>query len=168
MIKLHADIDGNQLELKLRLEGNSVHAQVAGRSYELQFHQTTSGLVLRRGTHIYDCRVTETGKANADFEVELREKNYSVHLVDPKRLRSQQSASAHDHGLARITAPMPGKVVRLLVEVGAQVEAGAGIVVVEAMKMQNEMKSPKAGVVTSLHAAAGATVNAGDVLAEIE
>jgi biotin carboxyl carrier protein len=63
---------------------------------------------------------------------------------------------------------MPGKVVRLLVDVGAQVEAGAGIVVVEAMKMQNEMKSPKAGVVTALNAEAGSTVNAGDVLAEIE
>ena len=63
---------------------------------------------------------------------------------------------------------MPGKVVRLLVEVGAQVEAGAGIVVVEAMKMQNEMKAPKAGVVISLNATPGATVNAGDVLAEIE
>ena len=47
---------------------------------------------------------------------------------------------------------MPGKVVRVLVEVGAQVEAGDGIVVVEAMKMQNEMKSPKAGLVTSLAA----------------
>ena len=47
---------------------------------------------------------------------------------------------------------MPGKVVRLLVEVGSHVEAGAGIVVVEAMKMQNEMKAPKAGVVISLNA----------------
>jgi biotin carboxyl carrier protein len=63
---------------------------------------------------------------------------------------------------------MPGKVVRLLVELGTKVEAGAGIVVVEAMKMQNEMKAPKAGVVTLLNAVDGATVNAGDVLAEIE
>ena len=61
---------------------------------------------------------------------------------------------------------MPGKVVRVLVEVGAQVEAGDGIVVVEAMKMQNEMKSPKAGHLFSGYP--GATVNAGDVLAEIE
>jgi biotin carboxyl carrier protein len=63
---------------------------------------------------------------------------------------------------------MPGKVVRVLVEVGVKVEAGAGIVVVEAMKMQNEMKAPKSGTVVSLTAVPGATVNAGDVLAMIE
>jgi biotin carboxyl carrier protein len=63
---------------------------------------------------------------------------------------------------------MRGKIVRVLVEQGSQVEAGDGIVIVEAMKMQNEMKSPKAGVVASITAIAGATVNAGDVLAMIE
>jgi biotin carboxyl carrier protein len=63
---------------------------------------------------------------------------------------------------------MPGKVVRVLVEEGATVEAGAGLVVVEAMKMQNELKSPKAGTVTELRAREGTTVNAGDVLAVIE
>jgi biotin carboxyl carrier protein len=56
----------------------------------------------------------------------------------------------------------------VLVETGAEVEAGAGLIIVEAMKMQNEMKSPKAGKVTSLNVAAGATVNAGDVLAVVE
>ena len=63
---------------------------------------------------------------------------------------------------------MPGKIVRVLVEAGAQVEAGAGVVVVEAMKMQNEMKAPKAGTVVSIDVQEGATVNAGDVLAVIE
>ena len=63
---------------------------------------------------------------------------------------------------------MPGKVVRVLVERGQEVEAGAGLVVVEAMKMQNELKSPKAGTVVELRAAPGATVNAGDVLVVIE
>jgi biotin carboxyl carrier protein len=63
---------------------------------------------------------------------------------------------------------MPGKVVRVLVGIGAEVEAGAGIVVVDAMKMQNEMKAPRAGVVVSLGVVPGATVNAGDVLAVVE
>jgi biotin carboxyl carrier protein len=63
---------------------------------------------------------------------------------------------------------MPGKIVRVLVEVGAQVEAGAGVIVVEAMKMQNEMKAPKAGVVVLVRTDESATVNAGDVLAVIE
>jgi biotin carboxyl carrier protein len=63
---------------------------------------------------------------------------------------------------------MPGKIVRVLVAEGAEVESGASILVVEAMKMQNELKSPKAGKVVSIHAEPGATVNAGDVLAVVE
>ena len=63
---------------------------------------------------------------------------------------------------------MPGKVVRLYIETGDAVEKGDGIVVVEAMKMQNEMKSPRAGVVVSINVKPGDTVNAGDVLAVVE
>ena len=63
---------------------------------------------------------------------------------------------------------MPGKIVRVLVQAGERVEAGAGIIVVEAMKMQNEMKAPKAGIVVSINAEEGTTVNAGDVLAVVE
>jgi len=69
---------------------------------------------------------------------------------------------------AQIVAPMPGKIVRVLIEQGASVEAGDSLIVVEAMKMQNEMKAPRAGVIAKLNAQAGATVNAGDVLAVIE
>jgi biotin carboxyl carrier protein len=63
---------------------------------------------------------------------------------------------------------MPGKVVRVMVEAGAEVAAGDGIVVVEAMKMQNEMKSPRAGKVLTVNVEVGTTVNGGDVLAVIE
>jgi biotin carboxyl carrier protein len=63
---------------------------------------------------------------------------------------------------------MPGKVVRLLVAEKAEVEAGQGVLVVEAMKMQNEIKSPKKGTVQRLVATEGANVNAGDVLAIVE
>jgi len=67
-----------------------------------------------------------------------------------------------------VAAPMPGKIVRLLVAEGDSVAAGQGLLVMEAMKMQNEMKAPKAGRVVSLTAREGATVAAGDVLAAIE
>jgi len=93
---------------------------------------------------------------------------YEVTLTDPKHLRGAGAAHGHEAGRAQVVAPMPGKVVRVLVERGQQVEAGQGVVVVEAMKMQNEMKSPKTGTVAELRAEPGATVNAGDVLAVIE
>jgi biotin carboxyl carrier protein len=63
---------------------------------------------------------------------------------------------------------MPGKVVRVLAAVGDSVEAGQGILVVEAMKMQNELKAPRAGRVVSVSAKEGDTVAAGEVMAEVE
>jgi len=65
-------------------------------------------------------------------------------------------------------APMPGKIVRVLVSQGTQVEAGTGVLVVEAMKMQNEVKSPKKGTIQKILVSEGAAVNAGDVLAIVE
>ena len=75
---------------------------------------------------------------------------------------------ADDHGPKKIVAPMPGKVVRLLVREADEVEMGAGVAVVEAMKMQNEIKSPKKGTVQKILVTEGAAVNAGDVLAIVE
>jgi biotin carboxyl carrier protein len=63
---------------------------------------------------------------------------------------------------------MPGKVARILLTQGSEVEAGAGVLVVEAMKMQNEVKSPKKGTIQKVLVAEGAAVNAGDVLAIVE
>jgi biotin carboxyl carrier protein len=100
--------------------------------------------------------------------VRVRGSAYEVALTDPKRLRGARGAGAEASGRAQVRASMPGKVVRVLVEAGASVEAGEGLVVVEAMKMQNELKSPKAGVVVEVRAEAGATVNAGDVLVVVE
>jgi len=63
---------------------------------------------------------------------------------------------------------MPGKVARILAEQGAEIKKGEGVLIVEAMKMQNEMKAPKDGIVKEIRCAEGETVNAGDVLAVIE
>jgi pyruvate carboxylase subunit B len=68
----------------------------------------------------------------------------------------------------KVKAPMPGKVVRVLVGVGTQVELGQSVIVIEAMKMQNELKAPKKGVVKKISVAEGAAVDAGQALAEVE
>lgn len=93
---------------------------------------------------------------------------YAAEVRDPRSLRSRKGAGAEEAGPRKLVAPMPGKVVRVLVAEKTQVEAGQGIIVVEAMKMQNEIKSPKAGVVQKLVASDGAAVNAGDILAIVE
>jgi len=93
---------------------------------------------------------------------------FAVELRDPRSLRARKGSAADEKGPRKIVAPMPGRVVRLLVAEQAEVEAGQGIIVVEAMKMQNEIKSPKKGIVKKIVAAAGTAVNAGDVLAIVE
>jgi len=92
---------------------------------------------------------------------------YEIEVRDPRRWNRQARGGTHA-GAQDIKASMPGKVVRVLVAVGDPVEVGQGIVVVEAMKMQNEMKAPRAGRVIGIGAKVGATVIAGEVLATIE
>jgi biotin carboxyl carrier protein len=93
---------------------------------------------------------------------------YGVEIIDTRSLRGRKAKAGATDGPKKVKAPMPGKVVRILVAEGATVEAGQGVVVIEAMKMQNELKSPKAGVVKKLVATEGMAVNAGDTLAVVE
>jgi biotin carboxyl carrier protein len=166
-MKLNAEIEGERIALEVRREGGRVSAEVGGRSYEVEAQALGAGvyLLLHEG-RVYECRVG--ARADGESEVTVGARAYGVRLTDPKHLRGAGVVGAQDAGRAQIKAPMPGKVVRVLVEAGQAVEAGQGVVVVEAMKMQNELKSPKAGAVAELRAEPGATVNAGDVLAVIE
>ncbi|HVF54978.1 MAG TPA: biotin/lipoyl-containing protein [Pyrinomonadaceae bacterium] len=170
-MKLRAELSGENHQLSVvRGEGGRVLAEIDGRRYELQARETEAGVyLLLVGGRVYECRVEGAGAYGAGAsKVEVGGRAYEVTLIDPRRLRGTRSAAGHDGGRAEVAAPMPGKVVRVLVEEGAEVGAGEGLVVVEAMKMQNELKSPKAGRVSSLRARVGATVNAGEVLVVLE
>ncbi len=113
------------------------------------------------GERVYQVRPGVPG------EVLVNGSSIQVELRDPRALRSRKGSAAA-HGRAEIAAPMPGKVVRLLVAKGDTVEAGQGLLVVEAMKMQNEVTSPKTGRVAELRTAAGSAVAAGEVLMVVE
>ena len=88
-------------------------------------------------------------------------------VADPRSLRAV-SASATATGPRPLKAPMPGRIIRVLVASGETVVAGQGCVVIEAMKMQNELKAPKAGTIARLSATVGETVAAGATLLIIE
>ncbi len=168
-MKLKARLSGEDHDVSLNLQADKATAEIDGREYEVEVRPLSPGeYLLLHGTSVYKCRVHNKGIAHASFEVSLQGRSYDITIADPRRLGRGQAAGLHDHGAAEIISPMPGKVVRVLVQAGAKVAAGAGIIVVEAMKMQNEMKAPKAGVVVSINAEDGATVNARDVLAVIE
>jgi biotin carboxyl carrier protein len=168
-VKLKALIGDREEDLQLKLEQGQISAEIGGRVYTLQVRDLQADSYLFfLGAHVHECRVGERAGSKDTFDVTIHGRSHEVTIVDPKRLRSGQNSDRHHHGVTEILAPMPGKVVRVQTEAGASVEKGAGVVVVEAMKMQNEMKSPRAGVVVSINVKPGDTVNAGDVLAVIE
>jgi biotin carboxyl carrier protein len=106
--------------------------------------------------------------AEGRFRVLLGDEIHSFELLDDRKHRMHKAGGKFSlEGPQRIDAPMPGKVVRVLVKQGDSVTEGQGLVVVEAMKMENELKSPKAGVVHELHAQEGQPVEAGAKLAVV-
>src|ERR1022692_351526 len=112
--------------------------------------------------HAYEIKREQTA---TDLHMWVGSARFAVELRDPRSLRSRQKAGGDETGPKKIVAPMPGRVVRLLVAEGCEVEAGQGMIVVEAMKMQNEIKAPKKGLVKKISTSPGAAVNPGDVLA---
>jgi len=133
-------LDGRQIRLDAVLTRRDVlSVLIDGKAYEVKRERTPTDMHLWVGAE--------------RFAVELR---------DPRSLRSRKGSAK------KLVAPMPGRVVRVLAPAQTEVEAGQGVMVVEAMKMQNELKSPKKGVVQKVLAAEGAAVNAGDVLAIVE
>jgi biotin carboxyl carrier protein len=101
------------------------------------------------------------------YEVWVGLERYFISLADP-RDRAANARVAGAKGPMDVRAQMPGKIIKLLVEVGVAVTAGQGLIVVEAMKMQNEVKAPKDGTLTRVHVAEGGTVGAGDLLLVVE
>ncbi len=93
---------------------------------------------------------------------------YEFEVEDPRSLTGRRGTGAGTEGPRPVKAPMPGRVVRLLVGAGDEVVEGQGVVVIEAMKMQNELKSPKAGRVVRVGVSVGDTVGSGDVLVVVE
>jgi len=116
------------------------------------------------GTRSLEARVSRN---HTGFIVDLDGQVLPIALEDPRELR--KGARHHGrHGRADISAPMPGKVVRILVAAGDTVEEGQGLIVVEAMKMQNELKAPKDGKVIAIAAREGANIAPGQVLVTLE
>jgi biotin carboxyl carrier protein len=159
------NIDGKNYRLELIRSDAGWECQLDGRKIAIDAVLTRRDVL----SIIVDGQAYEVKREQSatDMHLWVGSRRYGVQLRDPRSLRSRASA-ADSHGPRKLVAPMPGKVVRVLVSEDAEVDAGQGVVVVEAMKMQNEIKSPKKGVVRKLIALAGANVNAGDVLAIVE
>jgi biotin carboxyl carrier protein len=168
-MKLKAEIGDETHNIELHEAGGLVTTTVDGRAYELEASRPEPGVYLfKHKGRVYEASVAPPAAAGDPFSVKVRGYRFDVRIIDPKRLRGSGAAHDHGDGMAEIKTAMPGKVVRILVEAGAEVKKGDGILVVEAMKMQNELRSPKDGTVREVRAAEGQTVAAGEALAVIE
>ena len=140
-------LDGRTVEADATpVSPNTISVLLGGRAYEVHVTPALDGTVkLQSGPH-----------------------EFTAGIQDPRAWRGRKQGAMEAEGRQPIVAPMPGKVIRLLVSAGDEVEAGQGLVVVEAMKMQNEIRSPKRGKVERVVATEGQNVNAGEVLAWVD
>ncbi len=140
-------VDGQEIEVDAELTTRDVLSVLLdGKAYEIKRERSLQG----------------------ELHMVIGSARYAVDVQDPRSLRTRRAIAGVESGPQKIKAPMPGKIVRLLVGEKDEVKAGQGVIVMEAMKMQNEMKSPKDGKVQKILTAEGSTVNAGDTLAIIE
>ena len=168
-MKLIAEINSEKHEVEIKRDGANLSAEIGGRVYELEASEPEPNVyLLKHAGKIYQIFVSPNEKPGEPFAVNVGNQNYEIKIFDPRRLRGTNAAAGQTTGASEIKTAMPGKVVRVLVEIGAEIKTGEGVIIVEAMKMQNEMKSPKDGIVKEIRYAEGATVNAGDILAIIE
>lgn len=140
----HVTIGGKTLELDLVKTGNHhVSVLVNGISHDLGLEKTADG-----------------------FAVLVRGDRFDVDLKDAVKGAVLGRVAAH--GPLKLTAPMPGKIVKVLVQQGDSIEAGRGVLVMEAMKMENELKASRAGTVQEVRVSEGQAVEMGAVLLIIE
>jgi biotin carboxyl carrier protein len=139
---------------QISLDGKAVDADA------IEIAPNIFSILLNGKSH--EIRITPTPAGPLTLQTAHHE--FTAEVIDPRAWRGRRQGALEAEGRQQILAPMPGKIVRVLVQLGEKVEAGQGLLVVEAMKMQNEIRSPKSGIVERLLVKEGQPVNAGEVL----
>ena len=163
-MNLDIAIGGRKRRVEVNRAGSHVEGLIDGREVDadvVALREETYSILI--GGRSIDVRVEESP---AGVRVISGGREFSASVSDPRKFRrgaGELSAEGRQH----VNAPMPGKVVHLLVKAGEAVKVGQGLLVIEAMKMQNEIRSPKSGIVEKLLASEGQPVNAGETLAVV-
>ncbi len=159
-----------------RKEATSIEIEPSGPGYKVtvngESHQVDAVILNRGGMSLlvdgksYAATIQEKKDR---LSVLVGNRIFDVAMIDERQAKLSRIASRFSsHGKQIIASPMPGKVVRVLVNLGDSVLEGQGLVVVEAMKMENELKSPKAGKVIELNAREGSAVDNNATLVVVE
>jgi biotin carboxyl carrier protein len=167
MMKWDVQIGDRTRQVELRRDGKGYAVAIDGRRYRIDAARPgpyVSSLLV--GSDSYDLGVTARGER---YTVDVRGRRFHFDLFDPStRWAGSGSPGAGADGPREINAVMPGRVVAVLVKEGDEVEAGQGLAILEAMKMENEVESPRAGEVTAVHVKPGQVVEAGEKIATVE
>lgn len=159
-------LEGQRQELRLERSEGRARVDLGGKSLEVDVSQLSEdAFSLILGGRSHDVSVSPNA---GGFQVVVDGESFQVSLVDPRREGPSASGRTEAAGPVAVSAPMPGKVVRILTAVGEEVRQGQGLVVVEAMKMQNELGSPKSGRVRAVRVAEGQAVDSGEPLVLVE
>jgi biotin carboxyl carrier protein len=154
----------NLRQVEFARAGDRFECRIDGRVIDADVAEISSGIYsILIGGRSLEVHVEARGQS---LRITSGTREFVASVIDPRSYR-KGAGSILAEGRQQVTAPMPGKVIRVLVNAGDTVKAGQGIVVVEAMKMQNEVKSPKAGTIEKLLVGEGQPVNAGDALAVV-
>ncbi len=159
-------VDGKPFRVELNRTDGRLECKLDGQPVDIDAQMTARDVLsLIIGGRSYEIK-RAVGQADTHMVVGLA--RYETEVRDPRSFRARKAAASEATGPKKLVSPMPGKVVRVLIPKGGEVDAGQGVIVVEAMKMQNEIKSPKKGIVQQVLAAEGTAVNAGQALAIVE
>jgi biotin carboxyl carrier protein len=156
---------GESVEFAWNASGKTVEATVNGRTYNLEAKELRPGLYWF-GWNGVSLEAAVTGTQEGHM-VSIRGHHIPIELIDSRKALRRASQTDHP-GAVEVRAPMPGKIVRVLVTEGAEVEVHQALVIMEAMKMQNEIRAPKKGRIQGLAVAEGAAVNSQDLIAFVE
>ncbi len=165
-MKYTAIVAGERIEIQFERKGpNAIEARIGNRTYALEASTVEPGIYwFNWNGRSIEVTVTTALEGYSATEAGHR---LPIEILDARA--ALKKAAQHGHaGVAEIRAPMPGKIVNLLVEEGAEVNPHPGLLVMEAMKMQNEIKSPKKGILKKLYVGEGVAVSSGDLLASVE
>jgi biotin carboxyl carrier protein len=167
-LKLRLDVDGQDYSLDWQ-SGNGEAAYtltgdetVTGSASVLEVMPGVFSILL--GARSFTVHLVPNKEGSETFTAGQQ---HHISIFDPRDRADRRNQAGHV-GPVELRSQMPGKIIKILVELGAAVEAGQGLVVVEAMKMQNELKASKAGTVSKINAVEGATVAAGESLVVVE
>jgi biotin carboxyl carrier protein len=161
----YSAVAGNErFEVALNRTDKGIEAKIGGRVYSMEVTRVRPGLYwLNWNETSIEVAVLPKGQS---YSVSIGGHRIQVEILDPRK-KLQRALHHEDSGVSEIRAPMPGRIVRILASEGENVEARQGIVVMEAMKMQNEIRSDRNGRVIKLTVAGGETVGSGDLIAII-